>query len=217
MPRAPRTPPLLRGLLCAGVLYAAALGCNSAPKPVIIKGPVVQPVPDARWRTMRAEHRVQINAAKGDGRERTTVRGLIAIERPDRFRLRAMIPGSGVQLFDLVKVGGDVKVVKGVPTLDSSLQQRILLSIGADLSATYDLEPRLPYRKKDVGYKEGEVRIVEPERTVRLQQFKEVQGQSVPTHIEIRNNALDYDVVIDVESAVLDERLDPTMFRLAPQ
>lgn len=212
----PSRPFLRRALalpLLALGLYGAAAGCSSAPKPVIIKGPVVQPVPDARWRTMRAEHRVLIDALRGDGREKTSVRGLIAVERPDRFRLKAMGPG-GITLFDLIKVGGDTRVVQGVAAADSSLQQKVLLSIGADLSAAYDLEPRLPSRKKDVAYKEGEVRVIEPERTVLLQQFKEVQGQSVPTHIEIRNNALDYNVTVDVESAVLDEKLDPSMFRL---
>ena len=193
-------------LVCGG-------GCSSGTQPVIIKGPVVQPVADARWRTMRAEHRVQIDAAKGDGREQSSVRGVIAIERPDRFRLRALGP-AGITLFDLVKVGGDIKVLQGVAGADSSLQQKLLLAIGADLSAAYDLEPRLPSRTKDVGLKEGEVRVVEPERTVRLQQFKEVQGQSVPTHIEIRNNALDYNVTIDVEKADLDQKLDPALFKL---
>ncbi len=204
---------LFQSAVVACGLLGASASCSSGTKPVIIKGPLVQPVADARWRTMRAEHLVKIDAAKGDGREQSTVRGLIAVERPDRFRLRAIGPG-GITLFDLVKVGGDIKVLQGVAAGDSSLQQKILLAIGADLSAAYDLEPKLPSRTKDVGLKEGEVRVVEPERTVRLQQYKEVQGQSVPTHIEIRNNAFDYNVTIDVEKADLDEKLDPGMFKL---
>jgi hypothetical protein len=198
--------------LLAVALLGAVPGCPTGPKTVIIKGPVVQPVAEARWRTMRAEHRVQIDAAKGDGREQTSVRGLIAVERPDRFRLRALGPG-GITLFDILKVGGDVKIVQGMASQDSSLQQKVLLSIGADLAAAYDLEPKLPSRTKDVGLKEGEVRVVEPERAIRLQQYKEVQGQSVPTHMEIQNNALDYKVSVDVESATLDEKLDPGLFR----
>ncbi|MCS6913565.1 MAG: hypothetical protein RMK29_14150 [Myxococcales bacterium] len=194
-------------------LLGAAPGCSSASKPVIIKGPLVQPVAEARWRTMRAEHRVSIDAPRGDGREQTTVRGLIAVERPDRFRLRALGPG-GVTLFDILKVGGEVRIVQGMAARDTSLQQKVLLSIGADLAAAYDLEPRLPSRTKDVGLKEGEVRVVEPERSIRLQHFKEVQGQSIPTHMEIQNNALDYRVSIDVESATLDDKLDPNLFRL---
>ena len=198
--------------LLSAALLGAAPGCQTAPKPIIIKGPRVQPGAEARWRTMRAEHRVQIDAAKGDGREQISVRGLIAVERPDRFRLRAMGPG-GITLFDILKVGGDVKILKGLAAQDSSLQQKVLLSIGADLAAAYDLEPKLPSRTKDVGLKEGEVRVVEPERAIRLQQFKEVQGQSVPTRMQIQNNALDYKVSIDVESATLDEKLDPGLFR----
>jgi hypothetical protein len=198
--------------LFCGAIAGVGLGCKSGPKPIIIKGPVVQAVADARWRTMQAEHRVVIDAPKGDGRETTTVRGLIAIERPDRFRLRAMLPG-GITLFDIIKVGGETRIVKGVGVGDSSLQQKVLLSIGADLAAAYDLEPKLPYRTKDIGFKEGELRIVEPERSIRCQQFKEVQGQSVPTRIIITNSALDYTVTIDVESAILDVKLDPNLFR----
>ena len=44
------------------------------------------------------------------------VRGLIAVERPDRFRLQAFGPG-GVTLFDLIKVGGDIRVVQGMGEL----------------------------------------------------------------------------------------------------
>ena len=75
-------------------------------------------------------------------------------------------------------------------------KRQVLLSIGNDLSAAYDLEPRLPSRVKNVGLKEGELRTVETERTVRAMQFKEVQGQSVPTHIEIDNTALNYRVCL---------------------
>lgn len=211
----------LRALLFGGlflgapvVLGVAGLGCEPKFKPIIIKGPTVQPVAEARWGTMRAVHRVHIDAAIGDGREQNDVRGMLAVERPDRFRLQAFGPGD-IQLFDIVKVGGEVKVVQSLAGAGSSLQQKVLLSIGNDLSAAYDLEPRLPSRVKNIGLKEGELRIVETERTVRCMQFKEVQGQSVPTHMEIDNTALNYRVVIDVESATLDEKLDPKLFRLS--
>ena len=138
----------------SGVLVASACfvllgqsGCDNANKPIIIKGPSVQPVQDIRWGTMRAVHRVSIDAAKGDGREQVSVRGMVAVERPDRFRLQAIGPG-GITLFDLIKVGGDVKVVQSMAGADSSLQQKVLLSIGADLSAMYDLEPVHPSHKK---------------------------------------------------------------------
>ena len=210
----------LRALLYGGLLLGApvvlgvtSLGCEPKNKPIIIKGPTVQPVAEARWGTMRAIHRVHIDAAIGDGREQNDVRGMLAVERPDRFRLQALGPGD-IQLFDIVKVGGEVKVVQSLAGAGSSLQQKVLLSIGNDLSAAYDLEPRLPSRVKNIGLKEGELRIVETERTVRCMQFKEVQGQSVPTHMEIDNTALNYRVVIDVESATLDEKLDPKLFRL---
>ena len=204
----------------SGVLVASACfvllgqsGCDNANKPIIIKGPSVQPVQDIRWGTMRAVHRVSIDAAKGDGREQVSVRGMVAVERPDRFRLQAIGPG-GITLFDLIKVGGDVKVVQSMAGADSSLQQKVLLSIGADLSAMYDLEPVHPSHKKYVDLKVGELRIVENERTIRAQQFKEVQGQSLPTHIDIDNTALNYKVSIDVEQATLDDKFDPALFRM---
>lgn len=203
---------LLLGCLLAAPLLSGA-GCENKTKPVIIKGPTVQPVPDARWGTMRAVHRVHIDAQKGDGREQIDVQGMIAVERPDRFRLQALGPG-GIKLFDLVKVGGETKVVQAIVGADSSLQQTVLLSIGADLSAAYDLEPTVPSRRKNIDGKKGELRTVETERTVIAQQFKEVQGQSVPTHMEIENKALNYRVSIDVEQATLDEKLDPGLFRL---
>ena len=90
----------------------------------------------------------------------------------------------------------------------------MLLSIGADLAAAFDLEPKAALAPEDPGAERGELRIVETERTIRAQQFKEIQGQSVPTHVIIDNNALGYNVVIDVESASLDEKLDPALFRL---
>jgi hypothetical protein len=207
---------LLSSLVLCGTLSGAGLaglGCENKTKPIIIKGPVVQPVSDVRWNTMRAVHHVHIDYPRGDGRGQLTVRGLIAVERPDRFRLQAFGPGN-MTLFDLIKVGGDIKVVQGMPGTDNQLEQKILLSIGADLAAAFDLEPRLPSRQKILGLKEGELRIVETERTIRAQQFKEIQGQSVPTHVIIDNTALGYNVTIDVESASLDEKLDPALFRL---
>lgn len=207
---------LLSGLALACTLSGvglSGLGCDNKTKPIIIKGPVVQPVADVRWNTMRAVHHVHIDYPRGDGRGQLTVRGLVAVERPDRFRLQAYGPGN-ITLFDLIKVGGDIKVVQGMPGSEGQLEQKILLSIGADLAAAFDLEPRLPSRQKILGLKEGELRIVETERTIRAQQFKEIQGQSVPTHVIIDNTALGYSVTIDVESASLDERLDPALFRL---
>lgn len=200
------------GLLSLG-LSLGGLACEPKNKPVIIKGPSVQPVPDSRWGTMRATHRVRIDAQKGDGREQINVRGLLAIERPDRFRLQALGP-AGVQLFDIIKVGETVKVIQSVPGVDSALQGNVLRSLGADLSAAYDLEPKHPSRQKNVDLKFGELRIVETERTVRCTQFKEVQGMSIPAHLEIDNTALNYKVSIDVETANLDEKLDPALFRM---
>lgn len=203
----------LWGLLLGGAVLGS--GCDTKNKPIIIKGPLVQPVAESRWSTMRATHRVQLDLPKGDGREQFVLRGTVAVERPDRFRLQGFGPGD-VTLFDIIKVGGDTRVIRTPPTSGSSLQEKILYSISADLSATYDLEPTLPSRQKTVGLKEGELRITENERSIRAGQFKEVQGMSIPTHIVITNSALNYTVTIDVESANLDEKLDPALFRRPP-
>ena len=69
------------------VLFFGQSGCDNANKPIIIKGPSVQPVQDIRWGTMRAVHRVSIDAAKGDGREQVSVRGVVAVERAVDERL----------------------------------------------------------------------------------------------------------------------------------
>ena len=116
----------LANALFAGVcaLSLAQSGCDNANKPIIIKGPSVQPVPDIRWGTMRAVHRVSIDMAKGDGREQVSVRGILAVERPDRFRLQAKGPGD-ITVFDLIKVGGDVKVVQSLAGADSGMQQKV--------------------------------------------------------------------------------------------
>ena len=141
--------------------------------------------------------------------------GLVGPDGVGKSTLLSLISGvKKTQTGRMQVLGGDIKVIQGVPGVDSALQQKVLLSIGADLAAAYDLEPAAPSRNKTVGFKEGEVRVTETERTVRLQQFKEVRGQSVPTHIVVQNTALNYTVNIDVERADLDVKLDPALFQL---
>ncbi|HEX9103206.1 MAG TPA: glycosyltransferase, partial [Polyangia bacterium] len=78
--------------------------CAHAPPPA----PELLPASTA-WKTMRAEHRVTVEA----GGQRRTLRGLIAVERPDRFRLRALGP-AGLTLFDIVSVGGQARVIEAI-------------------------------------------------------------------------------------------------------
>ncbi len=203
----------LRTALLCGLFLVGAFHCGNGNKPATLKAPQAQPVAEARWNTMHAVHHVHIDAAKGDGRQVFDVRGMIAVERPDRFRLQAFGPG-GILLFDILKLGGDIRVLVGIRGADPDMQQRLLLAIGADLTAAYDLEPALPSRQKIIGQREGELRIIEPERNIRAQQFKEISGQSVPTHLEIVNEASNYKVSIDVESITLDDKLDPALFHL---
>ena len=86
---------------------------------------------------MRAEHKVTVEA----GGQKRTMRGLIAVQRPDRFRLRALGP-AGLTLFDVISVGGEVQVVESIKDPNASALGKILPSMAGDLQAAYDLEPR---------------------------------------------------------------------------
>jgi outer membrane lipoprotein-sorting protein len=174
--------------LWALVLFAAS--CAHAPPPA----PADLPASTA-WKTMRAEHKVTIEA----GGARRTIRGLIAVQRPDRFRLRALGP-AGLTLFDVVDVAGQVRVVQAIKDPNGSALGKILPSMAGDLSAAYDLEPRPPERT--VRQENGETIIRENGRTVR----------ETPARIDIDNAAEHYKVHVDVVSVEKDVTLDPALW-----
>ena len=144
---------------------------------------------------MRAEHRVTVEA----GGQKRTLRGLIAVQRPDRFRLRALGP-AGLTLFDILDVGGQVTVVQAIEDPNASALGKILPSMAGDLSAAYDLEPRPPERT--VTRRDGETVIRENGRTVR----------ETPAHIDIDDPAGGYKVHVDVVSVDKDVTLDPALW-----
>jgi hypothetical protein len=171
------------------VLLFALAGCAHAPPPATV-APTA-----ATWKTMRAEHRVTIEA----GGQKRTVRGLIAVEKPDRFRLRALGP-AGITLFDVVSVAGDVRVIESIKDPNSSALGKILPSMAADLQAAYDLEPRPAGR---VVKHEGDVTVItEPGRTVR----------ETPARIDIEDPEMGYKVRVDVGAVETDVTLDPAMW-----
>jgi glycosyl transferase family 2 len=172
------------------VLLLALAGCAHAPPPT----PELLPA-GTSWHTMRAEHKVTVEAA---GQKRT-LRGLIAVERPDRFRLRALGP-AGITLFDVVSVGGQVRVIEAIKDPNASALGKILPSMAGDLQAAYDLEPRPAERK--VERNDGETVIREPGRVVRETAAK----------IDIDNAAGGYKVHVDVGGVEKDVALDPALW-----
>jgi len=164
---------------------------------------VATPAPG--WRTLSAEQRVTIDYARKDGaRERKTVRAVVAVEQPDRFRLRALGP-AGVTLFDLVSVRGRVTVVESLRDPSAPELRALLASIAGDVSAAYDLEPRPPDRV--VTPESGRLRTIrEPERIVHVSRDR----------FEIDNRARNYRVTIETARQTLDAPLDPALFADAP-
>jgi hypothetical protein len=172
------------------VLLFLLASCAHAPPPA----PADLPASTA-WHTMRAEHKVTIEA----GGQKRTLRGLIAVERPDRFRLRALGP-AGITLFDVVSVGGNVHVVESIKDPNAGALAKILPSMAGDLQAAYDLTPRPSERT--VAHDGGDTVIRENGRVVREN----------ARSIDIDNAANQYKVHVDVSSVEKDVTLDPALW-----
>ncbi len=155
---------------------------------------------DGGWRTMRAEHAVEVTARAGDGKEETRrLRGAIAVERPDRFRLRALGPG-GITLFDIVDVAGQVRVIQSLRDPNASSMGRVLQSLAGDLQAAYDLAPRPADRR--VSQKDEVATVEEPGRVI----------HETATSIDIDNQAGHYHVHVTVAAVEKDVTLDPDLW-----
>jgi hypothetical protein len=174
-------------------------------------GPPASPTSQAAWKTMRAEHKVQLDVTLESGKhDRRQLRGIIAVERPDRFRLRAMGP-AGITLFDLLDVAGEVKVLQSIKDPQASALGAIVQSLAGDLSAAYDLQPPPPGRATTV--ESDAITVREPDRTVRASKFVDVGGKAVPMHFEIENRAHHYSVAVDASGVELDQTLDPALWK----
>jgi hypothetical protein len=159
---------------------------------------------------LRAEHRVAVDVRLADGtHERRTLRGAIAVERPDRFRLRALGPG-GITLFDLVSVAGQVRVVQAIRDPSASALGGIIQAMAGDLQASFLLEPAPPGRT--VTTERDALVVREPARAVRLTGWTLLGGKSVPTRVHIDNLERSYTVDVDASGIELDSTLDPTLF-----
>ena len=190
-------------------LALAMIGCGPRAKPTVV-GPSVAPTAEMGWKTMRAEHRVTIDVRLDDGKhDRRSLRGAIAVERPDKFRLRALGPG-GITLFDVLSIGGQVKVLQAIRDPSASALGAIIQSMAGDLQASFLLEPAPPARKISV---EGDALVVrDDERTVRLTAWQLVGGKPIATHIEIENRARHYAVQVGASEIDVDSALDPALF-----
>jgi hypothetical protein len=187
-------------------LALAFASCAHAPA-----APSVPPTTEATWKTLRAEHRVQLDVTLANGKhDRRPLRGIIAVERPDRFRLRAVGP-AGITLFDLLDVAGDVKVLQAIRDPSSSALGPVTQALAGDLAAAFDLQPAPPERAVTV--EKDAITVREPERTVRASRFVSVGGQAVPMHIDIENRALHYTVSVDASGVELDQPLDPALWK----
>ena len=185
-----------------------------------MRGAAAPPSYDGGWHTLRAEHEVRIDAAKqGGGREQRTLRGVIAVQRPDLFRLRGLGP-AGITVFDIVYRRGVVTVVSALRDAAPDAPLGLLVaSMAGDLAAAYGLAASTAAAastERRVSTDGASVAIEEPTRSVRLLAFQRLQQRVAPTRIVIDNRPLDYHVVVEVKSVSLDEPLDPDLFPPAP-
>jgi hypothetical protein len=197
----------MRTLAIALGCVLALAACKHAPPPA----PEAAATASFGWKTLKAEHRVTVDVElEGGKHERRQLRGVIAIERPDRFRLRALGPG-GISLFDLLWVAGKTSVLQAIRDPHESALGPVIEAMAGDLSAAFLLEPAPPGRVAMLDA--GALVVSEPERTVRERAFVRVNGQLVPTRIEIENRARHYRVEVDARGSEVDVPLDAALFR----
>ncbi|MBI5480017.1 MAG: hypothetical protein HY906_14215 [Deltaproteobacteria bacterium] len=179
--------------LAAGLLAAA---CGPAPPFA-----ATPPPPGAMtWRTLRAEHTTVVTARLPDGRtERRRVRGLLAVARPDRLRLRALGPGD-VTLFDLLDRDGTCVVVNGpggASPPPESIMARVLTALCHDLRVAYRLGPA-PAGARRVSYGD----------------WRPVGASREPFRILIEDAAAGFTADITVTRLTLDDAVPPELFAL---
>ncbi len=196
------------GLVALGLALLGA-GCAHTTTALSVKASAAL-VEQPAWHRLSAEHRVVVSVSLPDGTTDTrTLRGLIAIERPDRFRLRALGP-AGISLFDLLVKDGKTVVVSAIRTpADGKAGQTladITTSLAADLACAYALSPS---GQRTVRVEGDDVIVAEPGRSVRLSRF----SGPVPTWHRADIAAATYTVRVDVTQVEVDPVLDPALWR----
>ncbi|MEO6952382.1 MAG: hypothetical protein ABI321_11260 [Polyangia bacterium] len=161
------------------------------------------------WKTLSAQHRVTVQVRLDKGTEQRTLRGLVAVQRPDRFRLRALGP-AGLTLFDLLVRDGVPKVVSAIRRPEQGpggkALDEVIHSLADDLACAYLLEPSPGNRV--VTQKGDAVEVREPGRTVVLSRFAGTPATWRRAEIETPK----YHVTVEVDEATPDATLDPAMF-----
>ena len=197
-------------LLLGAALWWSSFGCRAQARLAAPAAPEVAGGTWGSWRTLAAEHRVVVVATTGEGQEqRRALRGVIAVERPGSFRLRALGP-AGITLFDVLHRDGRTDVLGRLAEAAGPDSPALLSAVAADLAAAYDLAPRPPERT--VVLRGAEVVVEERERTVRLWAFTRTGHGPAPSRMSIADRAGRFAVEVEAEGTVLDEALDPAVF-----
>jgi hypothetical protein len=159
---------------------------------------------------LRAVHHVSVEVPLKDGKhDHRALRAAIAVERPDKLRLRALGPG-GITLFDLLVVGGQTKVLSAIAETKTGAFGEVVRSMAGDLSAAYGLSPAPTGRTTTL--ETDAVVVSEPDRTVRLSRFRRMGNAATFTHAEVSHQAPAYSVSVEVSEVELDPVLDPGLF-----
>ena len=150
------------------------------------------------WRTLSAEHNTLVSVRLQDGSTRhQRVRGILALERPDRLRLRVLGPAS-VTLFDLLASQGKCSVVSwpyGTAPAQGSPASQILRALCHDLLAAYGLGPK-----------------PSPATTITYGDWRRVFGSLEPFRVRLENKAHGYSADIRVVRLAVDPNLPPDVF-----
>ena len=186
------------GLRVAPIVLAAGALVGCGPAPPFPASP--SPPGAMKWRTLRSEQSTVVTARlPGRRTERHRVRGLLAAERPDRLRLRALGPGD-MTLFDLVDRDGTCAVVhgpRGAAAQAGGALERVLTALCHDLRAAYRLGTA-PAGNRRISYGD----------------WRAVGGSQEPFRILIDDPAAGFTADIAVTRLTLDDALPPELFAL---
>ncbi len=136
------------------------------------------------------------------------MRGLIAIQKPDRFRLRVFGPG-GISLFDLLSLPSGVEILSSIRDATDPQLRALFTSIAEDLRVAYDLGSSAA----QVTAVEGDhVVRTNSDRSVTLSGFVATNGAVTFTDMKIENLRLHYRVHVKVSHLSLNPVLDSLLF-----
>jgi hypothetical protein len=193
-------------LACVLVLLAGCAHVRPAPSVVATAALVETPA----WHTQSSQHRVTVTVDLDGGKHETrTLRGIVAVERPDRLRLAALGP-AGIKLFDLLVRNGQPKIISAIRAPDSGPGGQaladVIASLASDLACAYDLAP-VP-SERHVRAEDDSVIVEEPGRWVRLSRF----AGKPATWRRAEIKAAKYRVIVEVDEQATDVVLDADVF-----